>query len=63
MSVKGSATFNWYISDFFDILQKLYSFILYTFLNMCVDFQANLIFFLEKINKIKSYYDLRITRF
>ena len=30
---------------------------------MCVNFHGNLIFLLGKINKIKSYYDLRITRF
>ena len=55
-ALRGSATFNWYIFDFFKISQKYYFFILYTFLSMRVNFQNNLIFFLGKINKIKSYY-------
>ena len=61
--LRGSATFNWHIFYFFYIFQKCYFFILYTFLSKCVNFQGNLIFFLGKINKIKSYYDLRKTRF
>ena len=36
--LRGSDTFNWYIFDFFDIFQKCYFFILYTFLSMCVHF-------------------------
>ena len=58
-----SLKFNWYILDFFDIFQKCYFCILHTFLNMCVKFQGNLISFLGKINKIKSYYDFRINAF
>ena len=30
--LKGSATFNWYIFDFLDIFQKIYLFILFTFM-------------------------------
>ena len=51
------------IFHFFDIFQKFYSFILYTFLSMSVNLQGNMVFFLGNINKINSSYDLRITRF
>ena len=50
-----------YVFDFFDIFQKCYFFILFTFLSMCANFQCNLIFLSWKKNKIKRYYDLRIT--
>ena len=53
IQVKGiPVTFNWYIFDFFDIFQKFYFFILYTFLSRSVNFQGNLIFFffLNKYN-------------
>ena len=46
--LSGSATFNWYVFDFFDIFQKYNFFISYTFLIMYVNFQGNLIFFTEK---------------
>ena len=48
---------------FLPFSKNFYFVILYTFQNICVNFKGNLIFSLGKINKIKSYYDLRITRF
>ena len=45
IALRGPATSNWYIFDFFDIFRKCYFYILYTFLSICVNFQGNLIFF------------------
>ena len=42
---------------------NFFSFILYNFLRMCVNFHSNLLFSRRKVNKIKSYYDLRKTHF
>ena len=61
----GSDKFNWYIFDFFNhyyFPKMLFFYSLYFYEYVC-KFSGQSDFFAGKINKIKSYYDLRRTLF